>query len=66
MQLSPTPVMLHIKFDQDWPTGLRYIQVRKCDNGRRTTTDGDPLAYYKLTLWAFRSGELKTGPQYAN
>ena len=28
--LSPTPVMLHIKFDQDWPTGLREIQVRKC------------------------------------
>ena len=26
---SPTPVMLHIKFDQDWPTGLRDIQVRK-------------------------------------
>ena len=24
------PVMLHIKFDQDWPTGLRDIQVRKC------------------------------------
>ena len=23
-------VMLHIKFDQDWPTGLRDIQVRKC------------------------------------
>ena len=23
-------VMLHIKFEQDWPTGLRYIQVRKC------------------------------------
>ena len=22
--------MLHIKFDQDWPTGLRDIQVQKC------------------------------------
>ena len=22
--------MLHIKFDQDWPTSLRDIQVRKC------------------------------------
>ena len=22
--------MLHIKFDQDWQTGLRDIQVRKC------------------------------------
>ena len=28
--ISPPPVMLHIKFDQDWPTGLRDIQVRKC------------------------------------
>ena len=28
--LSPPPVMLHIKFDQDWPTGLRDIQLRKC------------------------------------
>ena len=25
--LFPTPVMLHIKFDQDWPTGFRDIQV---------------------------------------
>ena len=24
------PVMLHIKFDKDWPTGLRDIQVQKC------------------------------------
>ena len=22
-----SPVMLHIKFDQDWPTGFRDIQV---------------------------------------
>ena len=28
--LSPTSVMLHIKFDQDWATGLIDIQVRKC------------------------------------
>ena len=53
--LSPTPVMLHIKFDQDWPTGFRDIQVWKC--GRRR--DDRPLVYYKLTLWAFGSGELK-------
>ena len=61
--LSPTPVMLHIKFDQDWPTGFRDIQVWKC--GQRTMyddgwrTDYGPLVYYKLTLWAFGSGELK-------
>ena len=35
--LSPTPVMLHIKFDQDWPTGFRDIQVWKC--GWQMTTD---------------------------
>ena len=28
--LSPPQVMLHIKFDQDWPTGIRDIQVWKC------------------------------------
>ena len=28
--LSPPAVMLQIKFDQDLPTGLRDIQVRKC------------------------------------
>ena len=54
--LSPTPVMLHITFDQDWPTGFRDIQVWRC--GRRT--DDGPLVYYKLTLWAFGSGELKS------
>ena len=58
--LFPTPVMLHIKFDQDWPTGFRDIQVWKCGRRRTTTTtDGGPLVYYKLTLWAFGSGELK-------
>ena len=25
--LSPTLMMLHIKFDQDWPTGLRDIHL---------------------------------------
>ena len=54
--LFPTPVMLHIKFGKDWPTGFRDIQVRKC--GRRRTDDG-PLVCFKLTLWAFGSGELK-------
>ena len=29
--LSPTPMMLHIKFDQDWPLGFRDIQVQKCE-----------------------------------
>ena len=57
--LSPNPVMLHIKFDQDWPTGFRDIKVWKCGQRRTMTTDGRPLVYYKLTLWAFSSGELK-------
>ena len=29
--LSPTTMMLHIKFGQDWPTGFRDIQVQKCE-----------------------------------
>ena len=28
--LSPPPVMLHIKFDQYWPNGLRDIYFRMC------------------------------------
>ena len=29
--LSLASMMLHIKFDQDWPTGFRDIQVQKCE-----------------------------------
>ena len=29
--LSPTPMMLHIKFDQGKLTGFRDIQVQKCE-----------------------------------
>ena len=32
------------------------------DDDRRRTDDG-PLVYYKLTLWAFGSGELKINTQ---
>ena len=28
------------------------------NDGRRRRTDDGPLVYYKLTLWAFGSGEL--------
>ena len=31
--------MLHMKFDQEWPTGLRDIQVQKCGGRRQRTTD---------------------------
>ena len=54
---SPTPMMLQIKFGCNRPAGLGYIHVWKC--GR---TDGRTPAlvpFYKLTLWAFGSGELK-------
>ena len=47
--LPPIPVMLHIKFDQDWPTGFRDIQVWKW--GWQWTTMGGRLVYYKLR-WA--------------
>ena len=62
--LSPPLVMLHINFDQDWPTGFRDIQVWKCGR-QRTTTDDDGRTtdhWYtiQLTLWAFGSGELKS------
>ena len=42
--LSPTLMILHIKFDQDWPTGLRDIQVWKC--GRTTDDDGWKADYW--------------------
>ena len=31
----PTPVMPYIKFDQDWMTSLRDIQVQKCGQWRQ-------------------------------
>ena len=38
-------------------SSLKVWTTTTTDDGRRTTTDG-PLVYYKLTLWAFGSGEL--------
>ena len=46
--------MLRIKLDKDWPTDQRYSSFKVW------TTDDEPLLYYKLTLWAFGSSELKT------
>ena len=37
---------------------FKFESVDDDDDGRRRTDDG-PLVYYKLTLWAFGSGELK-------
>ena len=39
-------------------TGLKVWTTTTTDDGRRRTDDG-PLLYYKLTMWAFGSGELK-------
>ena len=38
--LSPTLMMFHIKFDQDWPTGLRDIQVSSEGYDRMTEGQG--------------------------
>ena len=45
--------MLHIKFDLDWLTGLRWCE-------RRRTTDDGPSLSYKSTSRTFGSDELKT------
>ena len=37
---------------------FKFESVDEDDDGRRRKDDG-PLVYYKLTLWAFGSGELK-------
>ena len=37
---------------------FKFEGVDDDDDGRRRTDDR-PLVYYKLTLWAFGSGELK-------
>ena len=44
MQPFPTPVMLQIKLDQDWPTGLRDIQVRKCKNFRHSRASNSKVS----------------------
>ena len=50
--------MLHTKFDQDWLTGSEMNKFDSVDDDGRT--DNEPLVYYKLTLWSFGSGELKS------
>ena len=44
-----------IKIDQLASVIFKFESVED-DNGR---TDDGPLVYYKLTFWAFGSGELK-------
>ena len=38
--LSPTKMMQRIKFDRDWQTGVRDIQVWKCGDGQQLTDGG--------------------------
>ena len=45
--------MLLMKFDNDWPAGLRYIHVESVDGRKHEPMDGQTPArvpYYKLTL----------------
>ena len=46
--LCSTPVMLHIKFDQDWPTGFRIFKFENVDNGWRTI---GILKAHLVSLW---------------
>ena len=58
MQPFLIPILLHIKFDQDWSTGVRNIQVQKC--GWWRTTDGGRTADHWYTLSSQGgSGEIK-------
>ena len=104
--LSPTSMMLHIKFDQDWLTGFRDIRNSRMSGLIRRKIELDqaflPVLFtsnfdddsiknerasmetafshyksmanyldaqgqlsYKLTLWAFGSGELKSSINFS-
>ena len=55
--LSPTLMMLHIKFDHDWPTGLRDIQVyselRQNDRDRTTEGHGKSSIAPTFSKWCY-------------
>ena len=65
--LSPIPMMLQIKFVCNRPAGLGDIHVWKCGRTDAHTDARTParVPSYKLTLWAFGSGELKMRCQCA-
>ena len=50
--LSPTTVMLNIKFDEDWPTGFRDIEVQVCNfcNSRASNSILSSLIRPKIEL----------------
>ena len=61
-------MMLQIKFGCNRPAGLRDIHVWKCGRTDARTHGRTPtrLPSYKLTLWAFGSGELKRAVKRSN
>ena len=63
---SPTPMILQMKFDYDWPAGLRDINVWKCGRthgGTDGDTHGRRLESHTISSpWAFGSGELTNCP----
>ena len=42
-----------------WSRSANWPQIYSSSIGWTTTTDGGPLVYYKFTLWAFGSAQLK-------
>ena len=42
--LSPPLVIPHIRFDQNWPTGFRDIQVRKCEFFRHSRASNSKVS----------------------
>ena len=54
--VSPYPLRLHIKFGFDLPSG--YGEDALLTTNGRLRTDAGAWEYYKLTPWAWGSGEL--------
>ena len=53
--------MLQMKYDIDWPAGLRDIHVLKCDTHTHRGTDRrQPESHSITSLRAFCSGQLKS------
>ena len=52
---APTPIMLQMKFDYDWPAGLRDIHVCKCGRTVGHWLESHPIS----SPGDFGSGELK-------
>ena len=61
----PQLIMDKLKFDQDRPSGLLDILVWNVNVRCWLTIDDWASQYYKLTLWAYGSGELKRNPTHS-